>query len=295
MKDMAIRENRTKCLLALISALVVVVCVCIGVTMNLTTLYDENFDHMGLRTFCMFTVNSNIIAAVAMALCLPYTIDGLRTNNYHLPNWIVDLIYTCVTAVALTFLISLFVLSPVKGFVLIFTGSRFFLHGLCPILSILAFCFFITDHRIRIRESFYALIPVLIYASVYTYMVLILGQDNGGWEDFYEFFTRLPVWVPLVFILPLTYGIATGLRLLHNGSYERRRSHEAEAYRKAYGGADVREVVREMALAQSRRYKIADIVTPVRVIQRIIETSGADVTLEECCLLYQQTYLENMN
>ena len=295
MKDMAIRENRTKCALALIGALIVVVCVCVGVTMNLTTLYDENFDHMGLRTFCMFTVNSNIIAAVAMALCLPYTIDGLRTNNYHLPNWIVDLIYTCVTAVALTFLISLFVLSPVKGFVLIFTGSRFFLHGVCPVLAILVFCFFITDHRIRIRESFYALIPVVLYAAVYTYMVLIRGADNGGWEDFYEFFTRLPVWVPLVFILPLTYGIATGLRLLHNKSYDRRRAHEAEAYRQAYEGADVREVVREMAVTQSRRYRIADIVTPVRVIQRIIETSGADATLEECCLLYEQTYLDNMN
>ena len=38
------------------------------VTMNLTTLADENFDHMGLRTFCMFTVNSNILNGKAYDL-----------------------------------------------------------------------------------------------------------------------------------------------------------------------------------------------------------------------------------
>ena len=142
--DRVMKITRRQCLLAMISALVVVVCVCIGVTMNLTTAADENFDHMGLRTFCMFTVNSNILAAAAMAMVIPYTMDGLRTHNYYLPRWIVDVVYAGVTAVALTFLVSLFILSPVKGFVLIFTGSRFFLHGVCPILAVVAFCFFMT-------------------------------------------------------------------------------------------------------------------------------------------------------
>ena len=68
MKDPAIRSNRIQCLLALIGASVVAVCVCVGVVMNLVTLYDENFDHMGIRTFCMFTVNSNILAGLSMLL-----------------------------------------------------------------------------------------------------------------------------------------------------------------------------------------------------------------------------------
>ena len=143
--DRVMKNTRRECLLAMISALAVVVCVCIGVTMNLTTVADENFDHMGIRTFCMFTVNSNILCAAAMAMVIPYTMDGLRTHNYYLPRWIVDVVYAGVTAVALTFLVSLFILSPVKGFVLIFTGSRFFLHGVCPILAVIAFCFFMTQ------------------------------------------------------------------------------------------------------------------------------------------------------
>jgi hypothetical protein len=161
-KDPAIQSNRMQCLFALISASIVAVCVCVGVTMNLVTLYDENFDHMGIRTFCMFTVDSNILAGLSMLMCLPYTVEGLRTGYYHLPDWVVVLMHISVTAVSLTFLVSLFILSPAKGFVLIFTGSRFFLHGLCPILAIVAFCFFISEQRIRLKDTLFALVDGVV-------------------------------------------------------------------------------------------------------------------------------------
>ena len=76
--DDLVRRNRAQCIGALVSCIVVVVCVCIGVTMNLTTLYDEDFDNMGIRTFCMFTVNSNILAAISSFAIIPYAIDGIR-------------------------------------------------------------------------------------------------------------------------------------------------------------------------------------------------------------------------
>ncbi len=213
--------EKRRCLGAMISAAVVAVCVCIGVTMNLTTLYDENFDHMGLRTFCMFTVNSNILCGIGMMMALPYTIDGLRTKNYCLPDWMVDLLFAGVTSVGLTFLISLCILAPVKGFVLIFTGSRLFLHGVCPIMAMIAFCYFITSHVIPLRESLLALTPVLIYAMLYYFMVEILGPDNGGWDDFYGFLTRIPSWISMISFMPLTFAVASFLRFLHNRSCRR--------------------------------------------------------------------------
>ncbi len=216
-----------RCLGAMISSVVVAVCVCIGVTMNLTTLYDVNFDHMGLRTFCMFTVNSNILCGIGMMMALPYSIDGLRTKNYCLPGWMVDLLFAGVTSVGLTFLISLCVLAPVKGFVLIFTGSRFFLHAVCPIMAMIAFCCFITSHFISLRESLLALTPVLLYAMVYYFMVEILGPDNGGWDDFYGFFTRIPSWISLLSFMPLTFAIASVLRFFHNRNCLRMREKEA--------------------------------------------------------------------
>ena len=182
--DELVRKNRVQCICALASCAIVVICVCIGVVMNLTTLYDEDFDNMGIRTFCMFTVNSNILAALSSFAIVPYAIDGIRKKEYILPDWVVVFMMTGTVAVALTFLVSLFILSPVKGFVLIFTGSRFFLHGVCPILNILAFCVFITSHKISIKQSLFTLIPVAIYAIVYFVIVVVITEERGGWSDF---------------------------------------------------------------------------------------------------------------
>ena len=291
--DRAVSVTRRHCLFTMISAAVVVVCVCIGVTMNLTTIYDENFDHMGLRTFCMFTVNSNILMGASMALVFPYSLDGLRKHNFHLPRWVVDMVYAGVTAVALTFLISLCVLAPVKGFVLIFTGSRFFLHGLCPILAIVAFCFFISEQRIRFKDTLFALVPVLIYAVLYYVMVVVLGEDRGGWNDFYGFATRLPVWIPMVSIMPLTFLIATVIRIFHNRTFDKRRQEEAAYFSEIFAHADIREIVAAMARFHRESGKGRDIVVPGRVIAIMVENNEGDCTWEECCGIYLKEYLQS--
>ena len=290
--DRAMKITKRQCQLAFFSAAVVVICVCVGVTMNLTTIADENFDHMGLRTFCMFTVNSNILCAAAMAMVIPYTLDGLRTHNYHMPRWIVDLVYMGVTAVALTFLVSLFILSPAKGFVLIFTGSRFFLHGVCPILAFVAFCFFMSEKRLGILDSLLALIPVAIYSALYYVMVAVIGEENGGWNDFYGFLSRLPHWIPLTAIMPLTFLIATGIRVLHNRSYDKRKADESAFFTQLFADADVRRIVAAMARSHSSA-RILDIVIPSRIISIMLEHSKSDATLEECCEIYLKEYMEN--
>ncbi|MBR3381696.1 MAG: hypothetical protein IKG85_01480 [Clostridia bacterium] len=292
MKDPVIRSNRIQCLFALIGASVVSVCVCVGVTMNLVTLFDENFDHMGIRTFCMFTVDSNILAGLAMLLCIPYTVDGLRTGYYHLPDWVVVMLHVAVTAVSLTFLVSLCILAPVKGFVLIFTGSRFFLHGVCPVLSIVTFCCFIKSHVVRLGESFLALIPVTVYAAVYLVMVVFIGEENGGWNDFYGFATRIPVWVSLIAILPLTYGIAALARLGHNGACLRQRRIDAELCRKAYGGADVKKVVGSMARSHKKSLRTENLVIPTQIIRHMIENTDCGIDPDDGCRMYLEAYLE---
>ena len=276
----------------MISSIVVAVCVCVGVTMNLTTLYDVNFDHMGLRTFCMFTVNSNIFCGIAMMLTIPYTIDGMRKKDFHLPNWMVDFLLMGVTAVGLTFLVSLCVLAPVKGFVLIFTGSRFFLHGLCPILAIIAFCFIITNHVISIKESLIALLPVMLYAMVYYFMVEILGPDNGGWDDFYGFFTRIPSWISLLSFMPLTFGVANVIRLLHNRSCRRHMQWMAVLINAEFSDKTIREQIVYVAEGRRSEKKTGNIVIPVPLIAAMIKNSGDELDLEEACDIYLHTILQ---
>lgn len=292
--DRVMIETRRQCRLALFSALIVAICVCIGITMNLTTLYDENFDHMGLSTFCMFTVNSNILAASSMIMIIPYTLDGLRKHNYFLPRWVVVLVYAGVTAVALTFLISLCVLAPVKGFRLIFSGSRFFLHGVCPILAVVAFCFFMSSQRLSFTDSLIALIPVFIYAVVYTVMVVVIGEEDGGWNDFYGFFTyytHIPIWVPMVAVMPLTFLIATGIRVLHNRAYNFRETEEVAFYREAFTDADIRQIIAGMARVHGANMKTKDIHIPSRIISSMLKYNKGDCTMEEGCEIYLKEYM----
>ena len=290
--DELVRKNRIQCMCALISCAIVVVCVCIGVTMNLTTLYDQNFDNMGIRTFCMFTVNSNILAALSSFAIIPYAIDGLRKKEYVLPNWVVVFMLTGTTAVALTFLVSLFILSPVKGFVLIFTGSRFFLHGVCPILNILAFCVFVTSHKITVKQSFFALIPVAIYAIVYFVMVVLIPKDLGGWDDFYGFATRVPIWISATVILPLTFGITTLVRLWHNHSFSKRRQNEAQIFLDYFDGKEAREILFEMGKARAKIQPYGDVVLPTMVIKKIVYFTDSDLSINDACRLYLDGYLD---
>lgn len=289
--DNLIRRNRTQCVCALISCMVVVVCVCIGVTMNLTTIYDQNFDNMGIRTFCMFTVNSNILGAVSSFAIIPYAIDGLRKKEYTLPDWVVVFMMTGTTSVALTFLISLFVLSPVKGFALIFSGSRFFLHGVCPIVNILAFCLFITSHKIKIKQSLFSLIPVAIYAIVYFVMVVVITEENGGWADFYGFATKMPIWISATLILPLTFGIATLIRLWHNHSFVSRRKNEVKIFLDYFEGKKAEEILFEMGKARAKIQPYGDVIVPVLVIKKIVFFTESDLSINDACELYLDGYL----
>ncbi len=285
------KQNRRECLLALISALIVVLCTCVGVVMNLTTLHDENFDHMGIQTFCMFTVNSNILVAIGMGLVIPYAIDGLRNSYFHLPIWLVAFLLAGTVAVTLTFLVSLFVLAPVKGFVLIFTGSRFFLHGVGPILAFIAFSFFISDHHISFIECLQALVPVFIYASVYYILAVVIGEENGGWNDFYGFNTYLPVYIPMLLLLPVTFGIACLLRFLHNRSFMRLREVTVEdEYSEDYLKSEIAYYAKQNA--QSDRLH-SDIVIPRRFIKFLIENTDNDMTVREACVMYLNLFLDN--
>ena len=289
--DELVRRNRVQCICALASCAIVVVCVCIGVVMNLTTLYDEDFDNMGIRTFCMFTVNSNILAGLSSFAIIPYAIDGLRKKEYSLPDWVVVFMMTGTTAVALTFLVSLFILSPVKGFVLIFTGSRFFLHGVCPILNILAFCMFITSHKVTVKQSLFSLIPVAIYAIVYFIMVVVITEERGGWSDFYGFATRVPFWIPAILILPLTFGIATLIRLWHNQSFVQRRKNEAEIFLNYFEGKNAEYILHAMGKARAKIQPYGDVIIPMLVVKKIVYFTESDLSIESAGRCYLDGYM----
>ncbi len=93
-------------------------------------------------------------------------------------------------------------------------------------------------------------------------------------------------------VLPLTYGIALLLRLGHNRCCQRRRELDAQLYREAYAGADLRQVVEEMARSRRRELRTKRLVIPAQLIGYMIENSGSDLALAEGCRRYLEAWLE---
>ena len=74
-------------------------------------------------------------------------------------------------------------------------------------------------NKVTFKKSLWALLPVALYAILYTTMVVFVGKDNGGWPDFYNFtFGGHSYLIPIsaIGMLLLTFGISVLLYRLHN-------------------------------------------------------------------------------
>ncbi len=100
------------------------------------------------------------------------------------------------------------------------SGNCFFLHLITPLIAILACTVFEADEKMSIKEMLTGLIPTVVYGAVYIVMVLILGTENGGWEDFYSFNSGIlenKWYLSIVIMLLATFLISLALRAINNG------------------------------------------------------------------------------
>ena len=86
----ALQFNRLRCLLAIISCTLLCVIVFLGVCEQLVFNPESDFPEQGWKSYHLFTILSNMLMAVSAAMCIPYAVDGMRNQNYHLPRWYVQ-------------------------------------------------------------------------------------------------------------------------------------------------------------------------------------------------------------
>ena len=191
----------------------VIILTFVVLVLNLIGFYDYENPKSGAHTLRMFTTLSNMAAAVAASMCLPFQIDGLRRDRYNLPSWIVIVMYVGAVGTFLTFFVAITILSIGQGFVkTMFERSNLFMHTINPIFITLLFVLVISDGHIKFRTSFIALIPVVLYSLLYYIMVFVIG----AWRDHYQTNTYMPWPVTLLLIISIAFGVTQLLRVLHN-------------------------------------------------------------------------------
>ena len=269
--------------------------VSVAVVNNLLSEPNALIQEVGIKTFRMFTVLSNILMALAAALSIPFAVDGIRNRNFHLSRWIVNLSFVSVTGVSLTFLLSLCLLAPQMGFVRIMVAEgNLFLHTLVPILSILSFIFINDYHTVRIRTSLVAIIPVSIYAVIYLIFVIFIGEENGGWRDHYHLEDLMPWPLVAILVFGITFGIANLLRWGHNSMHRWEIRSTRKFYQRSpeYDLPGIEAAVIRLAQEYKKYYRSGDIVLPKRIINIFEQKYESDRSTEELCKLYIDEFLK---
>ena len=292
----ALKINRIRCILAIIACSLLCVLVFLGVCIQLLDDPNPEIQEVGWKAYHLFTILSNMLMAVAAAMCIPYTVDGIRNHNYHLPRWYVDLMFIGTTSVAVTFLVAITVLAPAAGFYRVMIWSNnLYLHTICPILSILLFFFINSDHRIKLRSAFLAIIPVTAYALVYLFMVFVIGEDAGGWRDHYQIQTiadHLPLPVILIVLCLISFGIANALRAIHNLIHVRRKADLEKYYQQAdaFSYPDIESAIKALADMDRPRDKDGELTVPRRIMAMMEKKYQSGLSTGELCELYISEY-----
>ncbi len=288
--------NKMRCITGLILCSLVVVLTLVALLLNVANAFDEEVTpEGGLKTLRMFTTLSNIIAAVAASICIPFQIDGLRKNKYKLPFWIVTIMYIGVVGVFITFVIALTAISIAQGFVpTMFMKSNIFMHTLNPIFITLLLTLFISDHRISFKESLLAMIPITIYALIYFIMVFVAKV----WRDHYETNTFIPWPMTLIIILAVSFGSTQLIRYLHNLTNKNVTLSIKKYYEESddYDFDTITDAIAHLAREEARFYHEGDdIYIPTDIIKLLSERyKASSLPLDIQYDIYLERYLEQI-
>ena len=207
------RINKMRYISGIVICSLVIIYTFLALILNLINYYEHKDPESGAGTLRMFTTISNLIAAFAATMCLPFQIDGLRRDRYKLPPWVVVVMYVGAVGVFLTFFIAITVITAYQGFVkTMFNDSNLYLHTICPILISLLFLLVISDVKIKFIHSVISMGPVLAYMLLYYIMVFVTEE----WRDHYYTNSFIPWPVSLILLLGVSFGVSQLVRLVHN-------------------------------------------------------------------------------
>lgn len=209
-------KRKLNALISLIMNSVLILMEIVVVTFAFTV---PNFkgDVQGFTAFRYFTIDSNVLCGIVAILLVEYDSLILKGRKDRLPKYAVLLKFVVTVMITITFLTVICWLAPVQGFDRMYGGISSCTHLLAPLVTMISFfCFeYERDDTNLFIESLWGMIPVTIYAVIYLIMVVVIGNDNGGWDDFYNFNNGGFWYLALIIMLVASYLFSLGVLYLH--------------------------------------------------------------------------------
>ena len=225
-----------------------------------------------------FTTLSNLLSAVGAAFMIPYAVEGIRKKRFTLPRWIVMLQYAGATCVAITMAAALLLILPTQGISAV-QGTDFWLHLITPICTIVLFQCVETGVSLTRRNTILALIPYWCYMIVYYIMVVVVGKEHGGWSDFYMTGYFWPVWISIILMLAVGFGVATVLRIVQNRRALQSRNRITRLWQEDMDATELRIEAFGLGRYMGKHCGGSDLAVPVDIFEMMAERF--DVSMDD--------------
>lgn len=186
-------NDKIKNIISMILNIIIIISTVYAISTFFTGKVTEgNMQVTGFAFLRFFTNLSNIFVSLASLIMLVFNIKNIKSGTNEFPERVMTVKFIATVSVTVTFVTVVIFLAPLfasmgLGYLTLFKGSMFFLHFTTPIIAIISVLFFERCGNLAKKNAVLGLIPVFLYSIVYIVMVVFIGAENGGWNDFYGF------------------------------------------------------------------------------------------------------------
>ena len=172
-----------------------------------------------------YTQLSNYFALISATIYTVYLYKNIKgktkeknnnkeIKNTTIPKWVSIIKYSSTLSLLVTFLVVVFILTPMFGLKsfswMLFQGTNFYFHTICPILTFVSFIFF-EKHNIKgLRDNIRAMYFTMIYATLFI-ILNILRVVKGPYP--FLMVHDQPIYMSIIWFI-LIIGGAFGLSML---------------------------------------------------------------------------------
>ncbi|MCQ2512394.1 MAG: hypothetical protein MJ092_03300 [Lachnospiraceae bacterium] len=215
------KTSKAKLIAALILNIFIIGTMVYSLVVFFTGIGDGNMAVHGTRCFMFFTIDSNLLMALASIVSIICLIKQLKDNRYVFPKSVTVFNLIATAGVTITFLVVLCFLGPISGYLPMYAGTNLFMHALNPIAAIILYMFLQTDNRMTLKNNIFGIITTIVYGTVYAVMVIFIGARNGGWYDFYHFNIGGFWYISYIVMQGVALGVSVLLSIVHNKMLKR--------------------------------------------------------------------------
>ena len=169
-----------------------------------------------LGMFKFFTVDSNVFMGIMAFIFSCLEINIIKGKSISISKSLYILKYMATIGVSVTLVTVFGYLGFIveTGLVSLLLNSNLFFHLIIPVLSIITFCFFERSNKLKIKDTLYGVVPVVLYGFYYLINVLVHMED--GKVDFkydWYWFAQGGI-ISIIFVFLIMLGVTYIISLI---------------------------------------------------------------------------------